>query len=52
MNEPLKVTIDDLGRVSIPHALREQANLKPGDRLAIYLNGNSIVILLPDEDVE
>jgi len=49
MNEPLKVTIDDLGRVSIPHALREQANLKPGDKLTIYLDNKSIVILLPDK---
>jgi len=52
MNESLKVTIDDLGRVGIPHTLREQANLQTGDRLTIYLDGNSIVILLPEKEVE
>jgi len=52
MNESLKVTIDDLGRVGIPHVFREQTNLKPGDKLLISLEGNSIVMLLPEKEVD
>jgi len=52
MNESLTVTVDDMGRVLIPITLREQANLKAGDKLAIYLNDNSIVMQLPEEKVE
>jgi len=52
MNEPLTVTLDDTGRVLIPITLREQANLKTGDKLTIYQNADSIVMLLPEEEAE
>jgi len=52
MNEPLIVTLDDMGRVLIPITLREQANLKTGDKLTIYQNADSIVMLLPEEEAE
>ena len=34
-----KVELDDRGRLTIPAALREKLNLKPGDKLSIDLDG-------------
>ena len=35
-----KVELDDRGRLTIPAALREKLNLKPGDKLSIEIDGD------------
>jgi len=52
MVNALEVTIDEMGRVLIPTAIREQTNLQAGDKLTIYPHGDAVIILRPDEKDE
>lgn len=36
--------VDDLGRIVIPKEIRRNFNIEPGNRLAISIDGNKIVL--------
>ena len=40
----LEVRLDERGRVTIPREIRNKLGLKPGERLLVKVQGNSIVL--------
>ncbi|MHA1619982.1 MAG: AbrB/MazE/SpoVT family DNA-binding domain-containing protein [Promethearchaeota archaeon] len=40
-----KIELDDRGRLTIPAAIREKLNLKPGDKLSIEIGNGSDKVL-------
>jgi len=40
----LEVRLDERGRVTIPREIRDKLGLKPGERLLVKVQGNSIVL--------
>ena len=43
-NTSLEVRLDERGRITIPREVRERLGLRPGERLLVRVQGDSIVI--------
>lgn len=47
MKSCVKRRIDEMGRIVIPANFREELELKPNDRMEVYLDGNKVILKKP-----
>ncbi len=45
-------TVGTKGQIVIPQEIREQVNIKPGDKMVLLMRGKNAVVMLPMDGIQ